>query len=247
MRIVTLGTNGVCATKTGNTSCILLDTEECYVILDAGDGIHKAKEYLKEAKPTHIFLSHFHLDHIFGLHLLDEFEFESPLRIYGKRGAKEALNLIINKPFSRPLGELPYEVRIEELDEGEHGSPFRLSCRLLPHKDPSLGYRLELDGKTIAYCTDTGPHENILELARGADVLISECALKPGRMSEEWPHMNPEEAARVAKGANVKLLILTHFNAAEYKTMKEREEGGERAKGIFKDSIVAVDGMELEL
>jgi len=59
--------------------------------------------------------------------------------------------------------------------------------------------------------------------------------------------MNPEEAARVAKGANARLLILTHFNAAEYKTMKEREEGGERAKGIFKDSIVAVDGMELEL
>lgn len=217
------------------------------MILDSGDGIHRAKGYLKEAKPTLIFLSHFHLDHIFGLHLLDEFEFESPLRIYGKRGAKEALNLIINKPFSRPLGELPYEVMVEELDEGEHGSPFRLSCRLLPHKDPSLGYRFELDGRIIAYCTDTGPHENILELAKDADVLISECALKPGRMSEGWPHMNPEEAAKAAKRANAKMLILTHFNAAEYRTISEREEGGERAREIFENTIVAVDGMELDI
>jgi ribonuclease BN (tRNA processing enzyme) len=247
MRIVFLGTNGVYATETGNTSCILLDAGEYYVILDAGDGIHRAKGYLKEAKPTHILLSHFHLDHIFGFHLLDELKFESPLRIYGKRGAREALNLIINKPFSRPFAELPYEVRIEELDEGEHEFPFHLSCRLLPHKDPSLGYRLNLDGKTIAYCTDTGPHENVLELARDADALISECALKPGRMSEEWPHMNPEEAARVAKGANARLLILTHFNAAEYKTIKEREEGGERAREIFGNTIVAFDGMELEI
>lgn len=247
MKIAILGTNGVYATKTGNTSCILLDTEGRYVILDAGDGIHKAKGCLEETKPTHIFLSHFHLDHIIGLHLLDEFKFEGPLRIYGKRGARRTLNLILNEPFSRPLAELPYEVVIEELDEGWHEYPFRFCCMLLPHKDPSLGYRLELDDRVIAYCTDTGPHGNILELAKDADVLISECALRPGRASEEWPHMNPEIAAKVAKMANAKLLILTHFNAAEYGTIEEREEAGGRAKEIFENTVVAADGMELEL
>ncbi len=247
MRIAILGTNGVYSTKTGNTSCVLIDAKGCYAILDAGDGIHRAKGYLRDPKPAHIFLSHFHLDHIIGLHLLDEFRFEGPLRIYGKRGARRALNLVINEPFSRPLAELPYEVVIEELDEGWREYPFRFRCRLLPHRDPSLGYRLELDGKAIAYCTDTGPHENILELARDADVLILECALRSGRSSAEWPHMNPEEAARFAKMANAKLLILTHFNAAEYRTMEEREEASERAREIFSDAIAAADGMELDL
>ncbi|MEM2735188.1 MAG: MBL fold metallo-hydrolase, partial [Candidatus Bathyarchaeia archaeon] len=168
-------------------------------------------------------------------------------RIYGKWGARRILNLIINEPFSRPLAELPYEVVIEELDEGWHEYPFHFSCRLLPHKDPSLGYRLELDGRAIAYCTDTGPHENILELAKDADAFISECALRPGRTSEDWPHMNPETAAKIAKMANARLLILTHFNASEYRTMEERDEAGDRAREIFENTIVAVDGMELDL
>lgn len=247
MKIIFLGTNGWYATETGNTPCILLDTDDYYIILDAGNGIYKIDEYIKTKKPIYLFISHFHLEHIFGLHILAKFKFNQTFKIYGKKGTKNIVNLIVNDPFTVPVNKLPYKVVLEELDEGKHELPFHTTCKLLPHSDPSLGYRFELDGKTITYCTDMGPHKNVVELAKDADVFISECSLKSGHLDKEWPHMNPEEAAKIAKKANVKQLILTHFDATEYKTIKEREEAQDNARKIFENTVVAFDDMKLEI
>ena len=247
MKIIFLGTNGWYATKTGNTVCMLLDTNDYYIILDAGDGIYKVDRYIKTEKPIYLFLSHFHLEHILGLHILNKFEFKRPLRIYGKKGVKEIVSQIASNPFTKPFDELPYKVIVEELSEGSHELPFHTTCKLLPHPDPSLGYRFELDEKIITYCTDTGPHKNVFELAKDADIFISECAYKSGHLDKEWSHMNPEEAAKIAKKANVKQLILTHFDAEEYKMISEREGAEKNARKIFENTIVALDDMKLEL
>ena len=247
MKIIFLGTNGWYSTGTGNTPSILIDSNDHYTILDAGDGIYKVDKYIKTEKPIYLFLSHFHLEHIFGLHILVKFKFKQPLRIYGKVGTKDIVNLIVNSPFTVPVDKLPYKVLVEELTEGKHELPFNITCKLLPHPDPSLGLRLELDGKIITYCTDTGPHENILELAKNADVFISECAHKSGRFDKDWPHMNPEEAAKAAKEANVKQLILTHFDAVEYRTIQERKQAQKNVRKVFENTIAAFDDMELEI
>lgn len=54
MRIIFLGTNGWYDTDTGNTTCALIDTKSCYIILDAGNGIYKADKYIKENKPVYL-------------------------------------------------------------------------------------------------------------------------------------------------------------------------------------------------
>jgi len=249
MKIVFLGTNGWYSTETGLTPCTLIDANEGYIILDAGEGIYKLDKYITdEKKSIYLFLSHYHLEHIHGFHILDKFNFKQGLNIIGKIGTKKIANLIINSPFTEKLENLPYDVNIIEVEEGEHETPLKFSCAVLPHKDPSMGYRFELEGKVITYCTDTGRSEKAIELAKNADIFISECALRPGQPpTEGWPHMNPEEAAKEAKEANVKKLILMHFDAELYTTLEQRKEAEKVAKNIFENTIAAMDDMEIEI
>ena len=72
----------------------------------------------------------------------------------------------------------------------------------------------------ITYCTDTGVCDNAITLAHGADLLITECGLKPGAEKPGWPHLNPEEAIHIAKAAKAKRLALMHFGAEVYKTIE---------------------------
>lgn len=246
MKIIFLGTNGWFSTLTGNTSCILIDTENFYLILDAGDGFYKLDRYINRDKPIYLFLSHLHLDHIIGLHILNKFRFVEPLKIFGLKGTKVGLNTIIQHPFTAAISEVPYQIEVHELEEGSHEWPFNFTCKLLIHKDPTLGYRFEFDKNIITYCTDTGKCDNIHELAQDADVLISECSYKSGQVEWEWPHLNPEEAAEIAKVSNVKQLLLTHFDAEMYKTLEERKEAEISARKIFPNTIAAEDDFKLE-
>ena len=246
MKVRFLGTNGWYSTDCGNTSCVLIDSEKYYVVLDAGDGIYKLDRYIKIEKPIHLFLSHLHLDHIIGFHSIGKFSFKQTLNIYGLQGTKDGLQ-IIRHPYTAPFSDLSFPVEIRDLQEGSYDLPFHFTCRLLVHADPCLGYRLELDNQVITYCTDTGTCGNLSELAQNAALLITECSLKPGQSSCGWPHLNPRDAANIAKQANAKQLVLTHFDANFYRDMKDRFEAGAVAKEIFKNTIHAYDGLEVDL
>jgi ribonuclease BN (tRNA processing enzyme) len=246
MEVVFLGTNGWYDTDTGNTICILVKGRNYDVILDAGNGIYKVDRYIKGDKPVHLLLSHFHLDHIEGLHILNKFHFQQGLRIHGQRGTRKILDTIVNKPYTCPIDELPFSVEIHELLEGAYEIPFPLECRFLLHASPCLGYRIELDGKILAYCPDTGICENAVKLAKDADLLMAECSLRPGERNPQWPHLNPEDAAEIARKANAKRLVLVHFDANRYRTIQERLEAIRTISG-FENSVAALDDMVLKL
>lgn len=110
---------------------------------------------------------------------------------------------------------------------------------------PCFGYRLEIENKIVSYCTDTGYCDNSVELSRNADLLISECSLAPGQQTPDWPHMNPELAAKLAVESGAKKLALTHFDAAVYETMAQRKRAEKIAKRIFRNTIAAKDGMKM--
>jgi ribonuclease BN (tRNA processing enzyme) len=248
MKIFFLGTNGWYSTNEGLTPSILIDNNEAYIILDAGGGIHKLDNLIHDKeKPIYLFLSHFHLDHIIGLHILTKFNFKQGLTIFGKKGIKKTLDLFLNPPFTVKLSNIPYKIEIEELEEGTYNSPINLECRLLPHSDPTMGYRFQIDGKVITYCTDTGQHENLVYLSKESDVVILECAHSPMETRIDWPHLNPSEAAEIAKKAKAKKLLLTHFTANRYPTRIERIRAQNIAKQIFKETIAAYDDMVYQL
>ena len=99
----------------------------------------------------------------------------------------------------------------------------------------------------ITYCTDTGICDNAVTLARDADLLITECGLKPGGESPGWPHLNPEMAIAIAKQAGARRLALTHFGAEVYQTQDERRAIRERFAPECPGLVVAEDGMTIEV
>ena len=247
MKIIFLGTNGWYDTPTGNTVCALIQTKRWDIVLDAGTGIYKLDQYCDGKKPVFILLSHFHLDHIGGLHTIVKFRFKKGVTICGQKGARGLLKTFINRPFTVPVDKLPYPVKLLELPAQAGELPFKITTLPLVHADPVLGMRLELEGKTITYCTDTGYCPNALKLAKGADLLITECAHAPGESNPAWPHFNPETAAKLALEAGASRLAITHFSADRYRTPAARAAGLKLSRKIFPKAIGARDGLSLEL
>ncbi len=247
MKVTFLGTNGWYNTETGNTPCVLVETAGYYIIFDAGDGLYKLDRYITSEKPIYLFLSHFHLDHISGLHILNKFRFEQVIRVYGQEGTRKYLRCLIARPFSSPINQLPVKLSIRELTEGVHRLPFRVTCRRLRHADSCFGFRIELAGKVLAYCTDTGICDNSLLLAQNADMLIHDCAENAKQRTTKWPHAVPSEAAELARKAKVRQLVLFHFSAAAYPSIADRKEAEADARSIFTNTVAAMDGMQLNV
>ena len=244
MKITFLGTNGWYDTDCGNTICTLIETKTAYILLDAGNGIYKADKYIKKNLPVYLLLSHFHIDHTEGLHILAKFRFTS-LEIIGQTGTKKTIGEFLSPKYSLPVTRLPYPCKVTDIHEGWYRRPFRFRTLPLEHASRCFGYRLEMEGKIISYCTDTGYCKNSEELSANADLLISECAFLSGQQSEAWPHMNPQLAARLAVQSDAKRLALTHFDAALYTTRAKRAKAQMQAKRIFPHSFAASDGLSI--
>lgn len=247
MKVIFLGTNGWYDTETGNTVCTLIETDNYFIILDAGNGIYKVDQYIRSKKPIYLFLSHFHLDHIIGLHILNKFNFCQGMHIYGQAGIKDILNTIIDEPYTIPFTKLPFKVEVYELSERLYNIPFLVEYKYLFHSSKCLGYRFELDEKILTYIPDTGICKNAIELAENADLVITECSFKLGQRNVEWQHLNPEDAVKIAKDAGAKKLALLHFDASIYRSLKERVKMQEEMKKVFKNLIVTFDNMEIEI
>lgn len=246
-KVIFLGTNGWYDTDTGNTICVLIDSPSFSIILDAGNGISKLDRYADFSKPTYLFLSHFHLDHIAGLHTICKCKFHLGLWICGQQGISTILSKILDTPFTIPAKDLPFDLQFIELPLQKDLIPFSVESLPLLHASLTMGYRFEIDNKTITFCGDTGYCENAVRLAENADLLITECAFRPGQESIDWPHLNPETAAKISKESMAKRLALVHFDAEMYKTLEDRNIAQEYARKIFPDTIVTVDCMTIDI
>lgn len=245
MKVTFLGTNGWYDTDCGNTICTLIETKKAYILLDAGNGIYKANKYIKKDKPVYLFLSHFHIDHIEGLHTLVKFNFKS-LEIIGQPGTKATIKQFLAPKYSVPTNKMPFPCKVTDIKEGWHNSPIKYQALKLVHASRCFGYRFEIEGKVISYCTDTGYCKNSVELSKNADLLISECAMFD-KVDPTWPHMSPELAAKLAVDSKTKKLILTHFDAEVYKTIAKRKKAQANARKVFEKTIVAHDGMRIKM
>ncbi|MCX5811915.1 MAG: MBL fold metallo-hydrolase [Proteobacteria bacterium] len=246
-KVVFLGTNGWYDTDTGNTICILVDTPYYTIILDAGNGIAKLDGYVDFNKPAYLFLSHFHFDHIIGLHTICKYNFQQGLWICGQEGIASILGKMLDAPFTAPIQDFQFTTQFVELPLQKDRLPFSVVSLPLLHKSLTLGYRFEVDNKIIAFCGDTGYCDNAVKLAESSDLLITECAFQSGQENAYWPHLNPETAARIAKESGAKRLALAHFDAELYKTIEDRKNAQEVARKIFPDTIASVDDMVIEI
>ena len=97
-------------------------------------------------------------------------------------------------------------------------------------------------GLKVVYSGDTRPCENIVKISKDADLLIHDGTFLEEDLGEK-AHADVKEAAKLAKKARVKLLVLTHISR-RYTDTKELEE---EAKKVFPNSKVAYDFMKIKL
>jgi len=100
-------------------------------------------------------------------------------------------------------------------------------------------------GKKVVYLSDTGYCNNAVRLAEDADLLISEATFSSeleGK-ADEYHHLTAKQAASVAKQANVKRLVLTHFSQRFPDTGPLVAE----ARDLFPSVEGAEDFMRIEL
>ncbi len=95
--------------------------------------------------------------------------------------------------------------------------------------------------RSYAYCTDTAYNEKIIPIIKNIDLLFHDATFTRNKekQAKESFHSTGEQAAKIAKSANVKKLILGHFSS-RYKDVTPIIE---EAKKIFKNTQAAEDGM----
>jgi len=97
-------------------------------------------------------------------------------------------------------------------------------------------------GLKVVYSGDTRPCKNILKISKNADLLIHDGTFLEEDVGSK-SHADVKEAAKLAKKAKVKKLILTHISR-RYTDLKELED---QARGVFKNSKIAHDFMKIKL
>jgi ribonuclease BN (tRNA processing enzyme) len=107
------------------------------------------------------------------------------------------------------------------------------------HTEGSLAYRVEAEGKALVYSGDTDESDSLVELAKGADLLVLECA-NPFKVPG---HLTPAEAGRLAARAGVPRLVLSHF----YPPCDEVEVAALAGAEFSGEIIRAEDGLRVIL
>lgn len=212
----------------GNTPCVEIRVENQVFIIDAGSGIRPLGVKLsKEFSPVkaHILFSHYHWDHIHG------FPFFSPayvpgnhFTIYGQPHESLKVKDILSGQMAMPYFPVPIDAMQAKFTfkDALPGMRIRvgkaiIKTELLNHPGMALSYRIEHDGKSIVYASDTEHgfklDERLVRHAKGADILIYDASYtleeyKNGRQG--WGHSIWQEGVKVAKAAGVRKLVLFH-------------------------------------
>ncbi len=192
----------------GNTSCLEVTGGGRRLIFDAGTGIRPLGLDLARQAPVDIdiYFTHTHLDHISGL------TFFAPL--FGKENSVRL--------WAGHL-EAPYTLRVafKEFKSGQPLACGEMAMHTAPlnHPNGATGYRVEFRGKSICYITDTehrggGPDKTIVELCRGADLMIYDSSYTDAEYPRYrgWGHSTWQEGTRVADAAGVGTLVVFHHD-----------------------------------
>jgi phosphoribosyl 1,2-cyclic phosphodiesterase len=252
----------------GNTSCVEVAWGDSSLIFDAGTGIRVCGNDLarRKRRSAVVLLSHCHWDHIIGL------SFFAPIQTPGSRVRVLAGNLddeggvrsIFAKAYA-PGPNYPHpldnwyaaEKSFEDFRVGDVLTDLAPGAivRTAPLNHPgngATGYRVEVEGLSICYVTDTEhvpgkPDQNVLALIANADLVIYNATYTdeefPSRVG--WGHSTWQEGVRLCKAANAKRLALFHHDPSHDDRFMARIE--DEARSAWDAVVVARDNMALTL
>jgi len=261
----------------GHTSCVEVRGEEggC-LILDAGTGLRGlgqklAAEQGTQAVPAHyhLILSHVHWDHIQGLPFFQPAYMPGTrIAIYALRAAADELQQVIggitrHEFFPVPLAAVPADFEFHEVTPGKGFviDDFEVMPVALNHPFGAVGYRIDGDGTSLAYVSDTAPFTGLLhkqhflagpeELSdedrrvleamrgdvvgalRGCNTVIYDTQFLPEEFAKfpHWGHSTPDHALDLVDGIGVRRLVLYHHAPSHTDRMMDGIEDTYRLKG----------------
>ncbi|MFV1980592.1 MAG: MBL fold metallo-hydrolase [Rhodothermia bacterium] len=256
----------------GDTTCIALETTDDESphnrvgIIDAGTGIFKLGRDLARSGQgkdlIHIAFTHFHWDHIQGFPFFkpayDPAQQINILALGAGRGITD-----LKEIFALQMQTAYFPVQLDNMgakfsfilhDKTELKQYYsaKMSTIRLNHPGGSYGYRMEAYGKVVVICTDVEYEngvidENVVEFARGADLLIHDAQYTDEELERfrGWGHSTFNQAMEVAERAEVKLLAMTHHDPEhddEFLTAVEKN-----CQDRMQDCFLARQGMRIRI
>lgn len=222
----------------GNTSCVSLCAPgHSPVIFDLGTGLRYITRDIAKycgsgdgAFRATALLTHLHWDHAQGLPfftpMLDE---EAELDVYGPAqddgvSLEDAVKNMIRPPmFPIDLGMFPGTFRFHDVTDNDFMvDGMMVRSRLIPHIGATLGFRVDVAGKSVAYLPDhQQPYDGsfaisdgVRELCDDVDLLIHDSQYTREEFARKfnWGHCTPEFAVAVAAQCRVKKLVMFHHD-----------------------------------
>jgi len=221
----------------GNTPCLdLIAPDGTQFILDCGTGLRMlGNRWTGEDSPrpdqSHIFVTHYHWDHIQGLPFFAPFWLEkNEFQFYSFRSkflGRDSLRQVFETQMALPYFPVDFSAmsarrKFRELQGGEtfHVGENKITARWLNHPQGCLGFRVETSAGIVAYATDNEPgdpelDQSLRELAADADIFINDAQFTPAQLATNrkgWGHSSWKEGVRVAREVNAKTLVLFHHD-----------------------------------
>jgi phosphoribosyl 1,2-cyclic phosphodiesterase len=219
----------------GNTSCVSVELDSGHhLVLDAGTGIRALGARIDPvAEPIHILLTHLHLDHISGLLFFAPlFDPRARVTVWGPDHQVDDLRKRLARYLSTPLSpveirDLPARVEFRACPDGTFriGQASITTCPVI-HRGPTIGYRIEEDGASLAYIPDHEPAlgQNLdrdpsdwisgYALAAGASLLIHDGQYTEAEYAHTvgWGHSDIAGALAFAKRSDAQRVALFHHD-----------------------------------
>lgn len=219
----------------GNTSCVSVEAEgQRPILLDLGTGLRYFGQQYTASTSAPLdavaLVTHLHWDHIqgfpfFGPILQDgaRLELFGPRQEDGTSFMRSVSNAIRQPTFPVELHDLRGKFEFHDVaDDDFMIDGFSVKSRLVPHIGPTVGYRIEFGGKSIAYISDhqqpldgsfTLP-EGVRELAQDVDLLIhdSQYTMAEFEIKKTWGHCTSEFAIGIGSACNARRVALYHHD-----------------------------------
>jgi ribonuclease BN (tRNA processing enzyme) len=215
VRLTVVGCSGSGPGPDSPASCYLVEHEGFRLVLDLGNGSFGALQgVLDPAAVDAVFLSHLHADHCLDVApfvVWHRYSGRSPgalVPLYAPVDAERRLALA----YDMDGGGLTDVFDFVPVRPGRSTlGPFQVELARTAHPVECYAIRLTAGGRSLVYTGDTGPCDRVVELARGADVLLAEAA-HPDSDPRQPPglHLTGRQAGEHAAAAGVRRLLVTH-------------------------------------
>ncbi|MCL2190448.1 MAG: MBL fold metallo-hydrolase [Treponema sp.] len=249
----------------GNTSCVGVDIDgfDERIVFDCGSGISELGKAAAGSR-YHVFLSHFHWDHLQGLPFFSPaFDPSVALDFYSPRPGFEAdLSGLMREPYSPvSMGDMPSKKSFRLLEGPVRVGPATVSFRKMGHPGGSFAYKVSHGGKRFIYATDSeleprdfaGGDDNVA-FFKGVDAIVldSQYTLIEAIEKRRWGHSPYSMAVEFAMNWGIGHLVLFHHDPGSddrrlHEMLRSARQYLRLIGGEGIEISLAVEGLEIVL